>query len=115
MVAHPSPDWTGGTRSALPHGPSRPPRAARASLPPSVGGPAPRFVGLIPQPAGRPAGLATAKARPREIPVPRLGRDIRVKIASERGEWRDAFRLVSSNYQACGYEAPHASKVRFTP
>jgi hypothetical protein len=56
-----------------------------------------------------------ARRTPREIPVPRVGRDFRVKIASERSEWREAYRLVATNYQARGYEAPYASKVRFTP
>jgi hypothetical protein len=51
----------------------------------------------------------------RSIRVPRLARDIEVKIASNRDEWKEAFQLVANNYQACGYEAPLASKVRFTP
>jgi hypothetical protein len=55
------------------------------------------------------------KKDPRAIPVPGLKREIRVKIAADRAEWKDAFRLVALNYQACGYEAPLASKVRFTP
>ena len=59
--------------------------------------------------------LADAKKTPMSIRVPGVVRDIRVKIASDRAEWRDAFGLVSSNYQARGYEEPFASKVRFTP
>jgi hypothetical protein len=55
------------------------------------------------------------KKDPRAIPVPGLERDIRVKIAADRAEWKDAFQLVALNYQARGYEAPLASKVRFTP
>jgi hypothetical protein len=62
-----------------------------------------------------PFRLAEAKKTPLSIRVPGVARDIRVKIASERAEWRDAFQLVSSNYQARGYEEPFASKVRFTP
>jgi hypothetical protein len=62
-----------------------------------------------------PFRLADAKKTPMSIRVPGVARDIRVKIASERAEWRDAFELVSSNYQARGYEEPFASKVRFTP
>ena len=54
------------------------------------------------------------KPDPRAVPVPRVARDIRVKIASERAEWKDAFQLVALNYQAVGYEAPLSSKVRFT-
>lgn len=67
--------------------------------------------GLTPPPF-RMAGL---KKGPRPIRVPGVTREIHVKIASERTEWRDAFQLVSSNYQAKGYEEPFASKVRFTP
>jgi N-acyl amino acid synthase FeeM len=59
--------------------------------------------------------LADAKKTPLSIRVPGVAREIRVKIASERAEWRDAFQLVSCNYQAKGYEEPFASKVRFTP
>jgi hypothetical protein len=59
--------------------------------------------------------LAEAKKTPQSIRVPGIGREIRVKIASERSEWREAFQLVSANYQARGYEEPFASKVRFTP
>jgi len=62
-----------------------------------------------------PYRLAEAKKTPLSIRVPGVARDIRVKIASARAEWRDAFQLVSSNYQARGYEEPFASKVRFTP
>jgi hypothetical protein len=43
-----------------------------------------------------------------------LSRDIYVKIASERSEWEQAFRLVSASYRACGYEPPNASAIRFT-
>ena len=42
-------------------------------------------------------------------------RNIEVKIASKREEWREALQLVALNYQESGYEAPLASKVRFTP
>ena len=66
-------------------------------------------------PALAPYRLADAKKTPLSIRVPGVSRDLRVKIASERAEWRDAFQLVSSNYQARGYEEPLASKVRFTP
>ncbi len=66
-------------------------------------------------PAPVPFPLLDGKRTPMAIRVPGVARDIRVKIASERAEWRDAFQLVSSNYQARGYEEPFASKVRFTP
>jgi hypothetical protein len=38
-----------------------------------------------------------------------------VKIASEPGEWAQAFRLVAANYQALGYDPPGAGALRFTP
>ncbi len=62
-----------------------------------------------------PFRLAGSKKGPLAVRVPGVARDIRIKIASERDEWREAFQLVSSNYQARGYEEPFASKVRFTP
>ena len=71
--------------------------------------------GLETPPVLAPFRLAEAKKTPLSIRVPGVARDIRVKIASERAEWRDAFQLVSCNYQARGYEEPFASKVRFTP
>jgi hypothetical protein len=46
--------------------------------------------------------------------VPGLSRDIYVKIASERSEWEQAFRLVSDKYQDSGYDPPNASAIRFT-
>lgn len=51
----------------------------------------------------------------RTVPVPEVGRDLQVKIASTRPEWEQAFRLVEENYEAHGYEAPHAGEYRFTP
>jgi len=58
---------------------------------------------------------ADVSRRLRSIAVPRVARDFQVKIASNRDEWKQAFQLVARNYQACGYEAPLSSKVRFTP
>lgn len=52
---------------------------------------------------------------PRTVPVADVGRGIHVKIASTRSEWEQAFRLVEENYEAHGYEAPHAGEYRFTP
>jgi hypothetical protein len=46
--------------------------------------------------------------------VPGLARDIRVKIATELEEFEAAFRLVTSNYRARGYEAPGDRPYRFT-
>jgi hypothetical protein len=52
---------------------------------------------------------------PRKINVPGVARDIQVKIASERSEWEQAFRLLAANYQARGYETPGAQPFRFSP
>src|SRR5262249_20006370 len=38
--------------------------------------------------------------------VPGVTRDIRVKIASERSEFEQAFGLLAANHRARGYEAP---------
>lgn len=48
------------------------------------------------------------------IPVPDLGRDLRVKLASTRAEWEGAFRLVADNYRARGYESQDGADYRFT-
>lgn len=52
---------------------------------------------------------------PRSIPVPGITRSIEVKIASTESEWRQAFELAATNYQARGYETPGANRLRFTP
>ena len=49
------------------------------------------------------------------FPVPGLARDIRVKIASERHEFKQAYELVAANYRARGYEIPSDKPYRFTP
>jgi hypothetical protein len=51
----------------------------------------------------------------RSVPVAGLGRHIRVKIASERGEFDQAFRLLAARYKARGYDAPSSRAYRFTP
>jgi hypothetical protein len=38
-----------------------------------------------------------------------------VKIASSREEFEDAFRLLATNYRACGYEQENTGFFRFTP
>jgi hypothetical protein len=38
-----------------------------------------------------------------------------VKIASQPGEWRQAFQLVAANYRARGYDIPGEPPYRFTP
>jgi hypothetical protein len=38
-----------------------------------------------------------------------------VKIASEFDEFKGAFRLLATNYQACGYESRNTGLYRFTP
>ncbi len=47
--------------------------------------------------------------------MPGIARDIRVKVASERGECEQAFRLLADSYRARGYDAPGAPPYRFTP
>jgi hypothetical protein len=47
--------------------------------------------------------------------VPGLAREIRVKIATERGEFEQAYELLAANYRARGYEAPGDKPYRFTP
>jgi hypothetical protein len=52
---------------------------------------------------------------PASIEVPGIGRNVHVKIASELDEFKGAFRLLATNYQACGYESRGAGVYRFTP
>jgi hypothetical protein len=47
--------------------------------------------------------------------VPGLARDIRVKIATKRSEFEQAYELLAANYRARGYEAPGDKPYRFTP
>jgi hypothetical protein len=73
-------------------------------------------VGHLALPAAlRAATTAAAECpvQPCSIPVQGLSRDIRVKIASTRDEWAQAFQLVADNYQSRGYEAP-GGDLRFT-
>jgi hypothetical protein len=57
-----------------------------------------------PLPAPQPVGVR----------VPRVAKEVEVKIAANRAEWKAAFQLVASNYRARGYEAPSAKRYRFT-
>jgi hypothetical protein len=54
-------------------------------------------------------------AEPRPVPVPGVGGDLVVKIASEPEEWEQAFQLVAVNYQESGYESSTDKPYRFTP
>jgi hypothetical protein len=49
------------------------------------------------------------------FPVRGLAREIRVKIATERSEFEQAYELLAANYRARGYEAPSDKPYRFTP
>jgi len=51
----------------------------------------------------------------RSIEVSGLSRSIQVKLASERDEFEQAFRLVADRYKSRGYEAADAGAYRFTP
>jgi hypothetical protein len=62
---------------------------------------------------GRRSGTRDALAG--SIAVAGIARDIRVKIASEPSEWRQAFRLLATNYRARGYDVPGSLPYRFTP
>ena len=71
---------------------------------------------------GPDAGVNRARKRrtpgtrgPASIEVPGIARKIRVKIASCREELEDAFRLLATNYRACGYEGQSTGLLRFTP
>jgi hypothetical protein len=48
------------------------------------------------------------------FPVAGLGREIRVKIATEQDEFEQAFALLAASYRARGYEAPGDEPYRFT-
>jgi hypothetical protein len=56
----------------------------------------------------------TTKMAPAAVPVPGIGRDIEVKIASERQEWEEAHLLVAQNYRSRGYDPASAKGTRFT-
>jgi hypothetical protein len=58
---------------------------------------------------------ASDRIHPVPIKVPGLARSIRVKIASRQEEYQQAFRLLTANYQARGYEASSTKLFRFTP
>jgi hypothetical protein len=49
------------------------------------------------------------------LPVPGLAREIRVRIATERGEREQAYVMLAASYRARGYEAPGRKPFRFTP
>ena len=78
-------------------------------------------------PIGAPAGAPVYLPRRRadqahagagdlgSILVPGGGRPIRVKIASDRDEFEQAFRLVAARYRARGYDTAGAAPFRFTP
>jgi hypothetical protein len=55
------------------------------------------------------------RCSPASIEVPGISRKVRVKIASEFDELKGAFRLLATNYRACGYESPSIGLFRFTP
>jgi hypothetical protein len=49
------------------------------------------------------------------VPVRGGAGPFKVKIASGRAEWEQAFRLLSDSYRARGYEVPRDQPFRFTP
>lgn len=73
-----------------------------------------RRTGLVPPVRTRwTLALPLPPAEPEGLPVPEVGRDVRVKIASTRDEWEQAFQLVTAKYQARGYEEA-GTNLRFT-
>jgi hypothetical protein len=64
--------------------------------------------------AHRPSGAAR-RYGPASIEVPGIGRKVHVKIASKFDEFKGAFGLLATNYQACGYESQGAGLYRFAP
>jgi hypothetical protein len=63
----------------------------------------------------RPARGATHGTQPtRSFLVDGLGREVEVKIATERAEFEQAFQLLAANYQARGYEPASTKIFRFT-
>jgi hypothetical protein len=65
------------------------------------------------EPASQRTTTLDAVAAP-SITVPGIGRDIQVKVASERDEWEEAYALVAQNYRSRGYEPADAKGLRFT-
>jgi hypothetical protein len=65
-------------------------------------------------PGAREGRIRTVSPEP-SIRVPGLGRDIRVKIATEQVELAEAFELLSANYRARGYDPESEKPYRFTP
>lgn len=65
--------------------------------------------------AARQRSGAARRYGPASIEVPGIGRKLHVKIASEFDEFKGAFRLLATNYRACGYESPSTGLYRFTP
>jgi hypothetical protein len=53
--------------------------------------------------------------RPQPVRVRGIDDHVEVKLASDRDEWEEAFRLVADNYKARGYESTSSSGLRFTP
>ncbi len=87
--------------------------AARTWNPPAVAEPVPL--------TQRPTRVELSAPRPTTLDVndptilvPGIGRDVEVKVASERAEWEEAYRLVAQNYKSRGYEAADARGLRFT-
>jgi hypothetical protein len=60
-------------------------------------------------------GLSAPATEPASVAVPDISRTIRVKIASQRAEFEQAFSLLSAKYRARGYEEPSPKLFRFTP
>jgi len=64
---------------------------------------------------GKSRTTVPVRRTPRAIPVDGVARPMEVRIASDRWEWEQAFRLASANCQAIGAEPPSRGGLRFTP
>jgi hypothetical protein len=61
-----------------------------------------------------PCALKSAfEVSPAPVRVAGVGREIYVKIASERAEWEQAFHLAAITYRARGYEVASSRPLRF--
>jgi hypothetical protein len=78
--------------------------------------PRPRLLDLVDfSPDVKEGAGVLPEPRPQAVPVPGVPREIAIKVASERAEWEQAFRLVASNYRRRGYEAADSAPFRFMP
>src|SRR5581483_1564827 len=59
--------------------------------------------------------FADSRPAPAALPVPGIGREVCVQVASRRSEWEQAFALVAARYQARGYTPRGGAALHVTP